>query len=132
MLSIRSFVVCRIWLLLVVIGTTCFAQTRVNSSGTGGLNTIQGQIFTANGRLIDSPITVRLLSISYGELSLITDQSGGFAFKNLSAGTYEIRVDAGEDFEIDREYITIDPDLRLPAGIPQAPNPKTFTVPVYL
>jgi tetratricopeptide (TPR) repeat protein len=132
MSSKRSFEVYRIWLLLLFIGTTCIGQTRVNSSGTGGLNTIQGQIFTANGRVIDSPITIKLQSISYGELSLITDQSGGFAFKNLSAGTYEIRVDAGEDFEIDREYITIDPDLRLPAGIPQQPIPKTFTVPVYL
>jgi tetratricopeptide (TPR) repeat protein len=108
------------------------AQTRVNASGTGGLNTIQGQIFTAGGRPIDSPITIKLRSISFGELSLITDQNGGFAFKNLSAGNYEVVVLGGDDFEPAHEYVTIDPDIRGPVGNPFPPSPKIFTVPIYL
>ena len=111
--------------------THLFAQARVNSSGTGGVNTIQGQIFTSNGRVIDSPITVRLRSVSYGELTLVTDQNGGFAFKYLAPGSYEVSVVAGDEYEPSHEYVVIDPDIRGIAN-PLPPSPRIFTVPIYL
>ena len=107
-----------------------YAQSRINSSGTGGINTIQGRIYTPNGRTIDSTIKVRLESTSYTELSLITDQSGGFAFLSLSPGTYSVVIDAGDNFEVIRESVTIDPDIQGVVAI--RPIPKIFTIPVYL
>jgi len=127
----------------LVAGITCLAflfvssplipgQTRVNSSGTGGIHTIQGKIFGPTGRSLDNQITVRLESQASGELSLTTDQSGSYAFQNLAPGNYSIVVEAGENFEVARESVTIDQDLRPPGGtfIPQ--TPKTVNVPIYL
>ena len=115
-------------------GAVCLvdAQSRVNTSGTGGINTIQGRIYTPNGRTIDSSIKVRLESTSYTELSLITDQNGGFTFLALSAGTYSVVVDAGDNFEIFRETVIIDPEVQGSTSLPIRSVPKKFSVPVYL
>jgi tetratricopeptide (TPR) repeat protein len=110
-------------------------QSRVNSSGTGGVNTIKGQIFTPGNKRADGQVTVRLQNLTIGnELTLITDQSGGFEFRSLSAGTYTVVVDAGDAFELARESVTIDPDIRqnFPGSIPLPPSPKIYNVPVYL
>ena len=80
---------------LSVISVLCsaaYSQTRVNSTGTGGLHTIQGQIYAPNGRTLDTPVTVRLQSFSYSELTLITDHNGSFAFKRLAPGNYTVVV----------------------------------------
>ena len=106
------------------------AQSRVNSSGTGGIHTIKGRIYSSNGKAIDTQIKVRLESISYTELSLMTDQTGGFTFTSLAPGTYSVVVDAGDNFEVARESITIDPDIQ--GAVPIRPIPKTFSIPVYL
>lgn len=121
---------CFCWAVAIVRPTS--AQSSVNSSGTGGINTIKGRIFSSNGRSIDTQIKVRLESNSYTELSLITDQNGGFAFTGLSAGTYTVVVDAGDNFEIFRESVIIDPEVKVPYGIVVPPTPKVFSVPVYL
>jgi tetratricopeptide (TPR) repeat protein len=60
----------------------------------------------------------------------MTNQSGGFTFTGLGAGTYSIVVDAGDGFEVARESITIDPDIQ--GAVPIRSIPKTFSVPVYL
>ncbi len=129
----------RVWLpflcfcLAVAIVRPAPAQTSINSSGTGGLNTIKGRIYTSNGKTIDTQIRVRLESVSFTEISLMTNQGGGFTFAGLSAGTYTIVVDAGDNFEIARESISIDPDVQTPkTSIPILPVPKTFSVPIYL
>src|SRR5438045_1385438 len=110
------------------------AQSRINSSGNGGLHTIQGRIYSPTGKMIDNTITVRLESMSFGELSLVTDQDGGFVFKALSPGTYTVVVDAGSNFEIVRESVTIDPQIQSSSpGAPVIPDrPRVFNVPVSL
>jgi tetratricopeptide (TPR) repeat protein len=108
-------------------------QTRINNSGTGGINTIKGQIFSPSDRRADGQVTVRLQSFTFGELSVITDQSGGFEFRNLAAGSYFVVVDAGDTFETFRESVLIDGEVqsRDPA-LRVASRPKLYTVPVYL
>ncbi|MGH9818815.1 MAG: tetratricopeptide repeat protein [Pyrinomonadaceae bacterium] len=108
------------------------AQTRVNSSGTGGIHTIQGKVYAPSGRSIDSSVTVRLEVSGSGDLTLITDQNGGYAFQNLAPGNYSIVVEGGDNFENVRESVTIDQDLRPLGGIPIPPTPKIFNVPIYL
>ncbi|MEP7076631.1 MAG: tetratricopeptide repeat protein, partial [Acidobacteriota bacterium] len=57
---------------------------------------------------------------------------GSYVFQNIAPGNYTIVVDGGDNFEIARESITIDQELQPPGGMPRPPNPKTFTVPIFL
>jgi Flp pilus assembly protein TadD len=107
------------------------AQSRVNTQGTGGIHTIQGRIYLPNGRSPEMPMTVKLQSSNFSTISVETDASGSFGFRFLAPGTYAVVVEAGENFEVAREYITIDPEVKI-EGIPSMVVPKTFNVPVYL
>ena len=124
---------CFCWAVALVCSAT--AQSRVNSSGTGGINTIKGRIYTGDGKAIDTQIKVRVESQAGTALSLITDQTGGFVFQNMSPGSYTVVVDAGPNFEIYSESVQIDPDIQAAPvrGAPPVPQlAKVFTVPVYL
>lgn len=114
--------------------SSAHAQTRVNNSGNGGINIIKGQIFTPGERRAGGEVTVRLQSMSSGELTLMTDQSGGFEFRSLAAGSYMLVVDAGDAFETFREPVVIDGDVQIndPTVRVLVKRPKTYTVPVYL
>jgi len=120
------------FLFLLALAPYLAAQTRVNSSGTGGINAIQGRVFGPSGMTVDIQILVRLESTNFPTLSLNTDASGSYAFQNLAPGNYSVVVDAGENFETFRESVTIDQDVQPASGIRIPPNPKIFNVPVYL
>src|SRR5437763_11119351 len=51
--------------------------------GTGGKNTIQGNIFYPDGRRLDRRAKVRLRSIMSGDLFIMTDDNGAFTFRRL-------------------------------------------------
>src|SRR5687767_3602521 len=72
-------------------------QSRTNSTGTGGIHTIQGRIFLPGGSSPDSPVLVELQSTNYGTLSVQSDHNGGFAFRFLAPGNYSIVVNVGEN-----------------------------------
>jgi Putative Zn-dependent protease, contains TPR repeats len=113
----------------------CFAQGAVDYTGNGGRHTIQGRIYFPSGRRADAPgLVVRLESLNSAPLSIFTDSSGSFAFKNLIAGTYAIVIDGGEDFEPMREPVYIDDpgssSIR-GRGVTSS-SPRTITVPIYL
>ena len=106
------------------------AQSRVNTAGNGGMHTIQGRVHLPSGRILDGSIKVELQSSRDAPMSVYTDQNGGFAFRSLSPGNYTVVVEAGETFEIVREYVTIDTEVQ--GNVRIAPTPKTITVPIYL
>ena len=105
-------------------------QSRVNASGTGGMHVIQGRVYLPNGRTVDDAIKIELQSNRDAAITVYTDTNGGFAFRSLSPGVYSLVVDAGENFEPTREYVTIDTEAT--GNVRIRPTPKTFTVPVYL
>jgi len=113
----------------------CFAQSSVDYTGNGGRHTIQGRIYFPSGRRADAPgLVVKLESINNAPLSIFTDSSGSFAFKNLIAGTYEIVIDGSQDFEPMREPVYIDDPGSSSVrgrGVTSS-NPRTITVPIYL
>ena len=74
--------------------------------GTGGKNTIQGNIYYANGRRLDRRVKVKLRSL-YGEQFRLADDSGAFSFLRLKGGTYTVIIDAGPEFEIATETVDI-------------------------
>ena len=115
---------------LAALHVLTFAQTKVNSTGTGGINQIKGKIYLPNGSSADTPIEVELQSTTFASLKLLTDKSGSYAFENLAPGPYIVVVNAGEQYEIARESVLIDDSIRTP--FPTQPVPKVLTVPINL
>lgn len=121
--------------LVNVSSVDCLAQGAVDSSGTGGRHTIQGRIFFPSGRRADAPgLLVKLESLNNAPLTIFTDSSGTFAFKNLSAGSYAIIIEGGDDFEPTREPVYIDDpgSSSIRGRSVTSGTPRTITVPIYL
>jgi len=112
-------------------GQDVYGQSRTNQSGTGGFNEVRGKVYLPSGQSLDAPVEVELQA-PFASLKVFTDRGGSFVFQNMSPGTYALIVNAGEQFEITREYFTIDTDLPPPRGIASRPSPKVVTVPVHL
>jgi Tfp pilus assembly protein PilF len=110
--------------------TSTLAQTKTNSSGTGGIHQIRGKVYLPNGMALDTPIQVELQSTSYANLNLMTDASASFVFENLAPGPYTVVVNAGDQFEPARESVLIDDEIKVPFAT--MARPKVLTVPIYL
>ena len=103
------------------------------STGTGGNHMIQGKIFFPSGRRADGTIQVKLTSLNSAEISVIADTSGSFTFAGLSPGNYTVIVNAGDQYEIAREGVTIDSDPNLSRqGIILNTGSRRYTVMVTL
>jgi tetratricopeptide (TPR) repeat protein len=116
-----------ICLLAFLFCVPCFAQSRTNSNGTGGIHTIQGRIYLPNGRSADSTTVIKLQTSASSDMSVNTDSSGAFIFRGLAPGNYTLVINAGENFEPAREYVTIDADIQ-PQGFTMPPIPKTVNL----
>jgi tetratricopeptide (TPR) repeat protein len=104
-----------------------------DSTGTGGNHIITGKIFFPSGRRAEGTIQVKLQSFGAGEMSTIADGSGAFTFTSLSPGNYTLTVNAGDDYEIAREAVTVDSDLNLSrSGVTLNPGTRRYTVMVTL
>jgi tetratricopeptide (TPR) repeat protein len=113
----------------------CLAQGAVDYTGTGGRHAIQGRIYFPSGRRADSPgLLVKLESINNAPLSIFTDTSGSFAFKNLVPGSYTIVIEGTDAYEPTRETVYIDdPGSSSVRGrTVSSSTPRTMTVPIYL
>ncbi|HEY0379027.1 MAG TPA: tetratricopeptide repeat protein [Pyrinomonadaceae bacterium] len=114
------------------------AQSGVETVGTGGKHRIQGRIFFPSGRRSDAlTVKVSLESTSSERLSVIADLNGSFSFQNLSPGSYSLSVDAGPDYEVARESVTIEGfairSRTIPASeIARANVPRNFSVIINL
>lgn len=117
---------------IVISGSaTVYGQGGSNSIGNGGIHSIRGRIFLPNGRSLENPIKVELQSITHPSQSDYTDSNGAFAFTSLGPGSYTVIVNAGELFEIAREYFLIDNDVQI-STIRVPPVPKNLSSPIYL
>jgi tetratricopeptide (TPR) repeat protein len=74
-----------------------------------------------------------LQSYGTGDISTFADASGSFIFTSLSPGTYAVTVNAGDEFEIAHDSVTIDSDLNLSRlGLPNNQGSKRYTVMITL
>lgn len=101
-------------------------------TGTGGRHTIQGRIYFPSGRVADLRAKVKLENHASGGLSVLADMDGAFKFANLTAGTYAIVIEAGDDYEIARESVFIEGNSSLGRGMRMPSAPRTVMVPIYL
>jgi tetratricopeptide (TPR) repeat protein len=105
----------------------------VDQTGTGGRHSIQGRIYFPSGRRSDVRVKVKLENFQSGELSVLSDPNGSFSFKGLDPGSYIVVVDAGEEYEIQREPVYIDTDgTNTRRGIVLPPISRIYTVQVSL
>src|SRR2546428_6374868 len=124
---------------LVLVIVLCFPVAALtqgsgrDSTGTGGNHIINGKIFFPSGRRAEGTIQVKLQSFGAGEISTIADSSGSFTFTSLAPGNYTVIINAGEEYEIAHEAVTIDSDLNLArAGVSLNPGTRRYTVMVTL
>jgi tetratricopeptide (TPR) repeat protein len=127
----RSLVIILGLLLLPVV---VYAQgSGKNVTGTGGSHVITGYVFFPSGRRAEGTILVKLTSLQYAELQVIPDSSGAFSFSNLAPGSYEVVVNAGDDYEVSREGVYVDTDLNLSrVGARLPATSRRYTVMVHL
>ena len=121
-------------LILFVLPAAVFAQgSGRDPTGTGGNHVISGKIYFPSGRRAEGSIQVKLQTYGMGEMSTLADSSGSFTFSSLSPGNYTLVVNAGDQYEVAREAVTIDSDLTLPrSGTPINPGSRAYTVMVTL
>ena len=76
----------------------------------GGIHTIQGRVyFPSNEAAAGKTVKVSLESATaFGGMSTSTDLDGTFRFRGLEAGGYTVVVDAGKEYEVYRETVSID------------------------
>lgn len=118
-------------LLFLPVAVLCQGSGR-DSTGTGGDHVIQGKIFFPSGRRAEGTIQIKLQSFAAGEISTLADSSGSFTFTSLAPGNYTVVVNAGDDYEIAREGVMIDSDLKTRSGTPINPGTRRYTVMVTL
>lgn len=103
-------------------------STRGLPSTSGGIHTIQGQVFFPSGTRSDARVKVRLDSNVSGGSSTTTDADGSFIFNSLGAGNYTVIVDAGPEYEPVRESVTIYGS----SGFEGRVSPQSISVPIVL
>ena len=107
-------------------------------TGTGGSSVITGKIFLPSGRRADGTIQVKLTSYNSADITVLADSSGSFTFTSIAPGNYTVEVNAGKDYEIARERITVDQDLQPPrtrgddTGMPAVSTTRRYTVMINL
>ena len=114
------------------------AQGGIDSMGTGGKHKILGRIYFPSGRRSDATaVKVTLDSTSSERLFVMADLNGSFTFNSLAEGSYTLTVDAGNDYEIGKELVTIESvsirSRSMPASeLARANVPRVFNVMINL
>jgi Tfp pilus assembly protein PilF len=118
-------------LMLLGIAVVACAQGGVGStrglpSTSGGINTIQGQVFfPGSSQPVNKRVRVRLESATNSIYqTALTDDDGIFRFTQLEAGAYTISVDGGKEYESLVENVAIDREA--------SSGGRILSVPLYL
>jgi tetratricopeptide (TPR) repeat protein len=119
--------------------TTVYAQgSGRETTGNGGSHIIIGKIFFPSGRRAEGTIQVKLKSFTSRDITVLADSGGSFTFTNIAPDNYTIEVDAGKEFEVAQERLTVDADLTPPRTsnsepiITSVPTQRRFTVMITL
>jgi len=127
---------------LIVLGFCSLSALEVNAQGAatnyvgnGGIHTIQGKIYSSNGRRSELlGLKIRLFNLSSNDLSVIADTNGTFTFKNLLPGSYTVRIEGGDFFEDINENVEIDDpgSSNLSSTVRLIGGAKIVSIPIYL
>ena len=107
----------------------------VDMTGTGGRHSINGRLVFPSGQRADLRLKITLESSGQGDLTVLSDANGSFAFRSLRAGNYTVVVEGGEFFETMRESVYIEPTnptIRRSSMPSMVQVARPFTVQIYL
>lgn len=95
---------------LVMLGGPISGVAQSGSTiGTGGTHKIVGRIYFPSGRRSDGQaVKVTLDSTSSERIFVLADMNGSFVFSSLAPGSYSLTIEAGSEYEIARELVTIE------------------------
>lgn len=95
--------------LLTMSGAVSGVAQSGDTIGTGGAHKIVGRIYFPSGRRSDGQaVKVTLDSTSSERIFVMADSNGGFVFSSLAPGSYTLTVEAGAEYEVSRELVTIE------------------------
>jgi Flp pilus assembly protein TadD len=131
-LFIRYSILCTSVLFLPLV-TQAQSGGGVDMTGTGGRHSIAGRLVFPSGQRADIRLKIRLESSGQGDLIVLSDVNGSFAFRSLRAGSYTVVIEGGEFFETARESVYIEPASSGPARTSGViPVARPFNVQIYL
>lgn len=76
-------------------------------TGMGGINSISGRVFIPSGQKVSRRMRVRLSSMTAGDRTSTTDDSGNFLFRGLKNGTFTVTIDGEVDLEPNTQSVNI-------------------------
>ncbi len=98
-------------LLLLLFGINVNSQTVLPGDsidlGMGGNNTITGTVFNSVGKRIETRVSIRLATMTRGDVITVTNEKGVFYFRGLPAGNYTVIIDKEKDFEVFTQDVNI-------------------------
>jgi tetratricopeptide (TPR) repeat protein len=100
-------------------------SSRGPATAAGESNVIQGKVFFPGTPPANKRVKVKLDSANALGGSTQTDDDGAFRFNGLAAGQYSIVVEAGPDYDVAVENISIDREASLNGA-------RIVQVPIYL
>lgn len=93
---------------------------RSGDVGTGGHFSIQGHIISPTGRLPETRVRISVSSANSGTRTAVAGVDGVFLVSSLEPGPYDVTIDAGKEFEVQRETVYLGGSTQM------------ATLPVYL
>jgi Flp pilus assembly protein TadD len=79
------------------------------ASGAGGRHSIVGSVITPSGQRLTMRVKVKLVSATRGDISMMTDDNGFFAFRGLVAGSYMVIIDKEKEYGSFSQTVDIRP-----------------------
>lgn len=85
-----------------------------SQTGFGGPHSIVGTVFGSSGRPVENRVQIRISSMTAGNRTMVTNETGNFAFRGLPNGSYTITIDKEKDYEpisqsVDVQVVGSDP-----------------------
>ena len=78
-----------------------------SDTGMGGTNSISGRVYVTSGQKVSKRMRVRLSTMTVGDRTSTTDDSGNFLFRGLKNGTYTVVIDGEAEFEPFKQSVSI-------------------------
>jgi len=97
------------FVIVVLVSWSTLAQSDQNvkiDSGTGGRNTLQGDVYLPSGQRLGQPLLIKLVT-PRGELTTTTNGNGAFVFRQLGGGRYTVKIEEGLGFAAASEVVEI-------------------------
>lgn len=93
-------------------------------TGLGGANTVSGMLISSTGQRIARRVSIRLRTMTRGDMISTSDDNGNFMFRGVPSGDYTLVIDKEKDFEPFSQNVSV----IQPRGMP----PQTYYLSVRL